>query len=216
MHCLTDSSEGLNPAIHVHPLPDLGFQGIWRKLGTFQRNFLGLEDELLISFDIDIVIVGSLKFLLERPGEPFIIARNWGRKATGSRGSGSVYRLRVGSHPEIWEDFIAAPELAINAHHGKNRLIGEQKWLDSHFKEFVFLPDNKVVSFKRHCGAKGRLFAGSFGDHWGLTTARWGYARPPAEAAIVSFHGDPLPEHVMHHRSGRWREAPFVREHWRE
>lgn len=215
-HCVTDSFEGLNQEIVPHEIPDLGIEGIWRKLMTFQKDFLGLEGELLVSFDIDVVIVGSLNFLLDRPEEPFIIAKNWGRKPGGSRGSGSVYRLRVGSQSEIWDDFISDPNKAIDNHHGKNRLIGEQKWLNAHFDEFVFFPDEKVVSFKRHCHAKGHSIGGEWGEKLGLTTAIWGKAAPPPNASVVSFHGDPLPVHVRSGRYGRWRHAPFVQQHWKE
>lgn len=213
-HCVTDDVTSVPAPIVAHELQDHGIDGIWRKLMTFQRDYLGLEGEYLVSFDIDVVITGSLDFLLERPEETFIIAKNWGRKAGGARASGSVYRLKVGSHAEIWENFIANPGDAVDNFHGKNRLIGEQNWLNAHFKEFTHFPDGKVVSFKRHCKAKGHSLLGGWGDRFGLTTACIGKATPPESASVVSFHGDPLPPDVMHGRHGRWRHAPFVAQHW--
>lgn len=209
-HCITDDAAGLDPRIQTHSLPDFGFEGIWRKLMTFQDDFLRLNGQYVVSIDLDVVIVDSLNFLAEQPDKDFIIARNWSK--SGVRGSGSLYRLKVGSHTEIWDQFITDPEKAIDNHHGKNRLIGEQKWLNAHFKEFNFLPDGKVVSYKRHCKSKGRIIR--IGNFELLNTARFGKASIPDGASLVSFHGDPGPSDVTNQASGRWRHAPFVKEHW--
>ena len=206
-HCITDDPAGLDPRIVAHPLPQEGVDGIWRKLGTFRRDFLGLEGQHVVSFDIDVVIVGGLDFLADRADEDFLVARNWSR--TGAAASGTVYRLKVGSHAFVWDRFIADPHAAVECHHGKTRLIGEQNWLQHTVGRFTFLPDGKVVSYKRHCGARGHQLLG-------LNTARWGTAVPPAGAAVVSFHGDPLPRDVMDTPHGRWRRAPFVKTHWHE
>ena len=185
-HCITDNAEGLDPAIIVHPIPDYGFQGIWRKLMTFQEDFLGLCGAHVLSVDIDVVVIRSLDFVAERADTDFLIARNW---AKGTRGSGSLYRLKVGSCPHVWNEFIANPELAIERFHGKNRLIGEQNWLENHIRNFQFFPDGKVVSYKRHCKAKGHVL--KIGPVEIFNTARFGVATPPQGAALVSFHGDP-------------------------
>ena len=49
----------------------------------------------------------------------------------------------------------ADPAAAVERHHGKTRLIGEQNWLQHKIGAFTFFPEGKVVSFKRHCGARG-------------------------------------------------------------
>lgn len=212
-HCITDDAAGLNPDVNIHQLPDLGFDGIWRKLWTFSDGFLGLDGSLVVSLDLDVVIVDSLDFIAERPELDFVIARNWSRNLEtkgGARGSGSLYRLRVGSMAEIWEQFITDPNAAIEKFHGKNREIGEQNWLENHVKEWNFFPENKVVSFKRHCGARGRKILG-------VNTAKFGAARVPVGAAMVSFHGDPLPRDLAGGESfGRWRRTPFVKDFWKE
>ena len=210
-HCITDDPDGLDDGVTVHQLPDYGVEGIWRKLMTFQEDFLGLKGKYVVSIDIDVVVVGPLDFLLERPEEDFIIARNWTR--SGTRGSGSLYRLRVGSHPEIWNEFIGDTEKAIDRYHGKNRLVGEQNWLNAHFETFEYFPDGKVVSFKRHCGSRGHIVR--LAGREIINTARFGKASPPQGAALVSFHGDPSPADVMYSYFGRWRHAPFVQEYWR-
>ena len=213
-HCITDDPAKLDSRVVVHELPNNGVDGIWRKLMTFQDNFLDLEGQFVVSLDLDVVIVDSLDFLAERPDVDFWIARNWARRKDSARASGSAYRLKVGSNAFIWERFYADVEEAVDSFHGKNRDIGEQNWLDGNIDEFTYFPEGKVCSFKRHCNAKGRHFLGEIGASIGLTTAAFGVAQPPAEAAIVSFHGDPLPPDVAMQRHGRWRRSPFVAEHW--
>ncbi len=215
-HCITDDATGLAPEIQIHPLPDNGVEGIWRKLMTFQNDFLGLQGEFVVSLDLDVVITGSLDFLLERPEIDFHIGRNWARKQNSARASGSVYRLKVGSHAFIWDRFYGDRENNVDRFHGKTRLIGEQNWLDANIKDFDFFPPGKVVSFKRHCGARGHFILGPVGEKLRWSTAAWGKATVPPGAAIVSFHGDPLPPDVSETWHGRWRHAPFVREHWHE
>ncbi len=209
-HCITDDPAGLHEAIVAHPLPDTGVTGIWRKLMTFSHDFLGLEGEWVVSFDLDLVIVGNLDFLAEQPDKTFVIGRNWSRNlksGKGARASGSVYRLKVGSHAFVWENLIADFDGAVDRYHGKNRDIGEQNWLNAHIDEFNYFPDGKIVSFKRHCQAKGHRLLG-------FNTAWFGTAQPPEPAAIVSFHGDPLAPDVRDHRYGVWRQAPFVNANW--
>ncbi len=213
-HCITDDPTGLAEEIIVHPLPDLGIEGIWRKLMTFQDDFLGLKGEYVVSLDLDIVIVDSIDFLLKQPEIDFYIGRNWARKEGSARASGSVYRLKVGSHAFVWDRFYADRQGAVDRFHGKNRLIGEQNWLDANVPDFDFFPEGRVVSFKRHCKARGHYILGPIGERFGWTTAAWGKAEVPSGASIVSFHGDPLPPDVEDSHFGRWRQAPFVSKHW--
>jgi hypothetical protein len=215
-HCITDDSRKLRSDIVVHELPDVGVDGIWRKLMSFQANFLDLQDEFIVSFDLDVVIVDSLDFLGEWPEKTFIIGRNWSRGPDAARASGTLYRLKVGSHSFIWDRFITNPEEAIDTFHGKNRLIGEQNWLNANIAGFDFFPSGKIVSFKRHCRAKGHVLPGKIGERIGFSTAIFGKASVPNAAAVISFHGDPLPPDVMSGRCGRWRHAPFVKEYWHE
>jgi hypothetical protein len=208
-HCITDNTAGLDKNIIAHPLPDYGFQGIWRKLMTFKSDFIGLEGQHVLSLDIDVVVISSLDFSARDVDRNFLIARNWTK---GTRGSGCMYRLKVGSMPQIWERFIENPELGINKFHGKNRLIGEQNWLEANIKDFHFFEDGKVVSYKRHCNAKGLVL--KIGSTEIINTARIGSAHPPENAALVSFHGEPSQNDVMNTYCGRWRHAPFIKEHW--
>ena len=210
-HCVTDSTDGLSKNIEAHPLQEIA-SGNWNKLQTFKDNFLGLNGRYLVCMDLDLVVVGDLNFLTIKPEEPFMIGKNW---AKGIRGNSSVYRVRVGELSGVWEDFIANPEENIRQHHGKNLFFGDQNWLNFKITKYAYFPDDSIVSFKRQCGAKGRVLFGEIGEKIGLTSALFGKATPPDGASIVVFHGKPNPPDVMNRRHGRWRHAPFVSEHWK-
>ena len=181
---------------------------------SFKNDFLGLQDEYVVSFDLDVVIVDSLDFLGDEPEKNLLIGRNWSSDSSRARASGTLYRLKVGSHTHIWDKFIKDPEHAIENFHGKNRLIGEQNWLSANIEQFDFFPLGKIVSFKKHCNAKGLRILGKFGEQLGISTAIFGKASFPKGASVISFHGDPLPPDVMLRRSGCWRHAPFVEQNW--
>lgn len=213
-HCITDDASGLDEGIIAHPLPEFGFSGNWRKLHTFSDNFLGLNGEYVVSLDIDLVIIDNIDFLAERPECDFIIARHGWSKTV--RAHGAVYRIKVGSNVRVWEDFIPDPERSITENQYRDRMTGEQNWLERKFEHFDFFPAGKIVSFKHDCGARSWKLFGSRGATLGITTAHFGVARAPEGAAIVSFHGTPLPRDVMHSRHRHNKRAPFVAEHWRK
>lgn len=212
-HCITDDPTGLDEGISVHPLPSHDLQGNWRKLHTFSDNFLGLNGQYVVSLDIDIVIVGNIDFLAERPECDFIIARqSWSKNV---RGHGAVYRVKVGTHTQLWDRFVADSRTAIATHHGSTMLAGEQNWLERNLETMEHFPAGKIVSYKYHCNARAHKLLGSFGARLGLTTAHFGVARLPEGAAIVSFQTRPLPREVRSSRYMHWKRAPFVLEHWR-
>jgi len=160
--------------------------------------------------DLDLIIVDNIDFVADRPEQDFVIARNWARVV---RGNSSVFRVKVGSHAHVWENFLRDPGSAIDRFHGKTRLGGDQRWLNHAIKDYAYFAEGKIVSFKKHCGAKSHAVNLPFGIT--LTTAAMGKARVPANAAIILFHGEPLPPDVASQPCGRWKHAPFVGEHWR-
>ncbi len=220
-HCVTDDATGLDSRIVVHALDDVAAApwdlGTSRKLSVFQRDFLGLEGRHLAVMDIDLVVVGSLDFLLDRPDSDFVAVRGRNQYA-GTRAHAALYRIRVGSRPAVWDDLLADPAGAIGScqhHRGSPGHVSEQRWLDRTVTDMDFFPDGYVVYFRQDCGARGRPVLGPLGRRLGLSTARWGIARVPAGARVVSFAGQAQPWLVRDGSYGTWRHAPFVREHWR-
>lgn len=210
-HCITDNSNGILSSILVHKLPDLIIKGNWQKLYTFSQDFLGLDNEYILFLDLDIVIIDSLSFVLEAPSKDLLIAKNWSSK--GCRVTSCCYRLRVGSKTNIWNEFIKSPQEAIETHHGKSSLHGDQQWVNHMLPNPDYFEANRVVSFKRHCNAKGKFVSVLGSEVW--NSARRGIASPPTGASIISFHGKPDPQDVQTSHYERWRRAPFVEEHWK-
>lgn len=211
-YCLTDDPEGLDDDIEVLPIDHMHIPGNDRKLKTFSSDFLGVPGEYVVSLDIDIVITDSIDFLADRPEKDFLIADHyWSGQAIGH---GAVYRLKVGSMAHVWERYIADPQGEAMKLRGEPPPIGEQRWLANTVPEMEFFPREKIVSFKRNCDARSFKILGSFGARLGLTTAHFGSARLPKGAAIVSFHGKPLPRDVRDGRYLQWKKARFVAEHW--
>lgn len=209
-HCMTDTAEGLSSGIVPHLLPPDHCGGNWNKLMTFQEDFLGLQGKFVVCMDIDIIVVGDLSFLADKPENDFMIVKNW---AKGVRGNSSIYRLRVGSHPHVWNDFVADPEAVVDRFHGKTRNGGDQRWMDHAVKHYEFFPEERVVSYKRHCSAKSpEIQLPLIGS---VSTGFLGEARIPENASVVLFHGTPLPTDVADSHFGRWKKASFVNEHWR-
>lgn len=209
-HCITDTVAGLDAGIVPELLPDGHFGGNWNKLMTFKPGVLGLEaGQKIVCMDLDIVIVDSIDFIADHPEQTFVIAKNW---ASGVRGNSSVYRVTVGTHDHVWNDFIRDPDYVIDNFHGKTRLGGDQRWVNHAITDYSYFPEGKIVSFKRHCGAKS-FELDLFGKK--VTTAGFGEAKVPEGAAVVLFHGDPVPPQVIHGSHGRWKKAPFVADHWR-
>ena len=218
--CLTEDPAGLDPDIEIAPLPDQGRIGNGTKLYTFSDEFLGLgPEDFVVSLDVDIVIVDSLDFLAERPDLDFVIARHRASHAD-ARGHGAVYRLRVGSHPAIWTDFIAAPEDWAARLPGKSgNAFSEQRWLEQHFEgqSIDYFPAGKIIIFRVDCKARSISHVlGRKAGLCGLTTAFLGTARLPGKGeSIVSFSGRTKPKDVLGRHHGHLKRAPFVAQHWR-
>jgi hypothetical protein len=113
--CFTDDVTGIVKGVDCRPLPK--FEGVradlaakpWRKLSLWQKNLgkdLTGRDALVL--DVDLVVVGSLDgFWAYKPGK-FAVWEN-PSKPGSDVGNTSVFRFKVGSHPEIYQHFMADP-----------------------------------------------------------------------------------------------------------
>ena len=221
VHCATDDPTGIDSDIRIHPLsdlPPLGWDaGHGNKLVAFSPDFLGLAGRHILVLDLDVVVVGSLDFVLDRPDVPFLIAPGHGQHA-GTRGHAAVYRLVVGSRSHVWDDLVADPAAAIAScphQSGVPGHLSEQMWLERTLPDMDFFPPGLVAYYRQDCRAQGRTLFGAVGRRWNLTTAMWGTATPPRGTKVVSFAGRVQPWEVAASRHGVWRRAPFVQENWR-
>lgn len=228
--CFTDDAAGVDPAVDCRPLP--AFEGVredlarkpWRKLSLWQKDLgadLAGRDALVL--DVDLVVTGSLdKFWDYEPGR-YVVWENPTKPGSGI-GNTSVFRFRVGSHPEIYNFFMAGPvrlyeedftieQEYISAVLGDGRVrprgaaSAEIQWGQD---EQAFWPKAWCRSFKK--------------DLLPVWPLRWWLVpKLPAGCSVVVFHGKPDPDEAM---VGRWpakgwkklykyvRPTPWVAQHW--
>lgn len=203
--CFTDDPTGLDPQVEAFPLPALGLplgcgDTRWRKLALFNRNLYGLQGTALF-LDLDLVIVGSLDPFFDHPGE-FVILRDDDlfrpkplRRLNSGRdrflhmvGNTSVFRYRIGSHPEVVESYAADPQSAARRYEHEQQMVSDILDRQGLLK---YWPSGWCVSFKNDCVGRGIA----------------SYLRDPAcppDARIVLFAGSPKMADVLAGRGGRW------------
>ena len=222
--CITDSSEGIDPAVDCVRLPeDPGVFGrpwpnIFVKLCLFRRGFANLQGPTLF-LDIDLLVVRELdKFFDYRPGD-FCIIHNWveRRKMIFRKlpfiGNSSCFRFDAGSDAanRVYEIFLRDKGDRTLYHPFFDH--GSQKFQTRAMAEagtVSWWPDEWVCSFKRQC-------IPLFPLNKFLTP------RLPATASIIAFHGRPdLDEAIAGYRANgdfrtthlTCRPTQWVREAW--
>mgnify|MGYP000284633957 CR=1 FL=1 len=97
MVCLTDRTEGIDPAVQCFPIPSLALpegspERGWNKLSTFEPDLYGLKGNLLF-LDLDVVIVDNIDDFFTYPGD-FLIIHDW-KRPWRVTGNSSVYRFKL-------------------------------------------------------------------------------------------------------------------------
>lgn len=147
--------------------------GWWAKLQLFQ-----VEHEQALYLDLDCVVVGSLDPLVcpRRQARQLSLPANWALSGWG--GCQSSVMSWGGNQSWLLRDFdpaqIGVPENGNCGAYGPDRLWGDQEYITSvagNPGAGVVWPMPGVYSYKYHC-------------HGG---------KPPADAAVVCFHGEPKP-----------------------
>jgi hypothetical protein len=210
--CFTDDSAGLKPEISARPLPPIDLPPshqwkAWRKISLWQRNLADLECDVLF-LDLDIVVTGPIDpFFDFEPQETYCVIENWTQMGKGI-GNTSVFRLRVGSHPEVYDTLMADPLGTVQ------RFRNSQTFASRTISRMRYWPSDWCVSFKH-----------TLMPRWPMN-----FLKPPKlpdAARVVCFTGYPNPDHA---RDGVWptktkawwkpifkhvRPTPWIAEHWR-
>jgi hypothetical protein len=204
--CLTDRSEGVRAEVQCLPIPPLALPpGIpergWTKLTTFEADLHGLRGTALF-LDLDVVIVDDITPFFEQPGE-FLIIHDW-KRPWRVTGNSSVYRFRLGAHPDVLATFRRDFE-AIRAN-----FRNEQAYLSDFLHKqgrLAYWPAAWCASWKYHCIPR---FPANY----------WRAPAIPVGARILIFHGVMNPPDALAGRSnGNWRStkpAPWIAAHWHE
>jgi hypothetical protein len=208
--CFTDDPGGLHPEISARALPPIGLPRghewkPWRKIALWQRRLDDIEGDVLF-LDLDVVVTGSIDdFFDYRPDATYCVIENWTQLGSGI-GNTSVFRLRIGAHPEVHDALIADPMGTVS------RFSNSQTFVSRTISSSVFWPPGWCLSFKE-----------DLLPAWPLNFVK--SARLPADARVVCFPGHPNPDEA---RDGIWppgtwykrlykhvRPTPWIAEHWR-
>jgi hypothetical protein len=200
--CVTDDAAGLDDDVTAVPLwddyanlPNPSFRGgpsCFRRLKLFSRDIGAVLGDRIVHMDLDIVITGDLRPLLDRP-EPFVAWRNPNPKWPLN---GSFFMLTAGAHPEVWEDFD--PDLSPAIADAAGCRGSDQGWMSFVLgrQQPTWGPEHGVWSWQDEIARRGRIGRAPF--------------KLPAGARVVVFHGPLDPWHPSAPRM-----APWIREHYR-
>jgi hypothetical protein len=219
--CLTDDSQGLDAEIEAVGIPAFGqprerwrLHGNWPKVALCAPGIFA-DDELVLYFDLDVMILGKLdRFVhraLEKPGFHHLqewnipvqrlLPRGW-RPDRG--GQGSILCFRAGEQRHIFTNFVRHGTRIIDTAKGDRSY-----WHGAAWRPYYF-PEAWTASFKHHCV-----------HTWPLNQVM--PIRPPAGPAVLVFHGKPRPAELMGSPGTHWgtkrkfgfRPVPWVVEYWR-
>lgn len=194
--CITDDAEGIDSGIEVVPLwedcsdiPNPTWRGgpsCYRRLRAFAPEFEAIAGKRYVSIDLDVVIVGDLVPVWERP-EEFVI---FDPEMRGFSYNGSMWLMTTGSRRQVWERFH--PVTSPAATHRAGLKGSDQAWI--HYVlgegEAVWKKRDGVMSYRPHIVKDYRN-------------------RLPEHAKVVAFHGKPDPWELGGDIQARWVRANY-------
>ena len=201
LHVWTEASRSVPEPYIKHSLTDWpGIAGPrkswWYKLQMFDPDhFQGR----LLYFDLDVVIMGNLDWMLELDTEYFWAIRDFRHHFRGAWWSvnSSIMIWDTGRLAYVWQDFCTHNIQAITRQHA-----GDQDYLNRVIDDKVrrYLDSNKVRSWRWEIKDGGMDFK------------RRTYRRPdagsivPPDTAVMVFHGQPKPHEI---------QDPVISTNWR-
>ena len=158
--CYTDDETGIDPNLvdareiwtDYADLADFAraSASCFRRLKMFSRDAAEWLGERIVMMDLDVVIVGDLTRLLDRP-EDFVI--NTGAVPFMPY-NGSLMLFTAGARPRLWEDFHPVESLAfarsLRQPHSDDGWIGAKLGPN----EARFTPEDGVYDFRNHIRGK--------------------------------------------------------------
>ncbi len=174
--CLSDvEPSAFTSKVWVLPLVK-NWPGWWSKIEMFNDETYAMPGDRILYFDLDTIILGSLKEIAERK-ERFIIMGDVYRRpprACAIQFQSSMMMWNARELTAIYAQFGRGNPLAIMQRY---KVIGDQGWIQSITQNSAALWEKvlpgQVVSYKRDC-----------------------QPLPPAGTRVVIFHGHPKPWQV--------------------
>lgn len=193
-HCVTDIPDHIDSRVIVHKLWDdhaslpspsgHGNPSCYRRLKMFSTEAREMFGERLLVLDLDVVIIGDMSPVWNRP-EEFLI---WGDTSPRTPYNGSMVLMDAGSRSKVWETFdpVRSPRLAA----ASGAFGSDQAWIAYCLgrSERIWGVADGVYSFRNHI----------LPNQGGL----------PKNAKIVIFHGGHDPWGPLAQR------FPWVRDNW--
>jgi hypothetical protein len=199
--CFTDDLRGIDGNIKTIALKQNGLSGWWYKPMFFDKN-LGVDGTLLY-MDLDIVINANIDHLFTYQPDKFCIIRDFNRsiRHDWNRMNSSVFRLKTGSLPYVYDNFMESHEVNIRRFHGDQDWIYEQ--VGPNKQEWVFWPDEWILSYKWEMRDRSQLVKVHGQPRNFKTTAD---PKVLPKTCIAVFHGEPHPHQC---------EDAWVKENWK-
>lgn len=171
--CFTNEAMDVDPNIELRSFPLITKSGVLPRLYMFSQD-AGLFGDQVLCLDLDVVIVGSLKKLMDYNG--LFCARSKFRPGEGHKLDGDVMGFRAGNVTEgiFWQPFVSDVKRAVHETKGRERYwmrdtIGEMADRWEHHA-----PGN-VISYKWHVRQDRKV---------------------PEGASVISCHGIPRPHEI--------------------
>lgn len=176
------------------------FPSSYRRLWLFSDEAAEVIGGTALQVDIDLVPVASWRHLFElRPEAPFIgwkPGMKWGVRE--KRVGGGTWRLRLGTHPEVWDDFARDPEAAKAEARTAGYRGSDQAWISHKLAAgcAIFDPGAGIHSIRDYTRDRGH--------RRGIVIESL-----PADACMVHFNGPEKPWHAS-----SWSAHPWLADHW--
>ena len=183
-HCLTEDSTGLDPDVHVIPLPNRpGIKTWWSKLYMFAPE-LPIQGTILF-FDLDIIIFRNIDCLFGHNPGTFQIIRDFNRCRVKDwkLSNSSCMRWEKGKLDYLWNEFSKDPGAIMTRNHGDQDYI--TKRADGDINHW---PDEWIRSYKWEMQGKTHVQV--------KNGVKYKFEKEPTiteENRVAVFHGKPNP-----------------------
>ena len=212
--CFTNEKLKVLSGIEVRPFKVVTQMGVLPRLYMFSKE-AGLFEHQVLCLDIDVVIVGSLKRIMNYKG--LFCARSKFKPGEGHKLDGDIMSFRAGEETEdiFWKPFIEDVEAAERLTGGRERYWFRHLVNDSADRWERYAPD-QVISYKRHVAMQRKKFTEGMPVSIKrdivnervrvMALKRRSNSPLPTNARIVSCHGTPRPDQI---------QKPWIKEYWK-
>lgn len=203
--CVTDDPAGIDPRVRIVPLPTrfANTPRCRRRMQIFSRDFAEQLGKRILSIDLDMVLVGDLTPIVDRP-EPLV---GW-QVQHAKVFSGSFLLMDAGVLDPLWRKFEADPEgYPKTAGHGIGKHApSDQAMLNAYLQKYWPFEVSGPVPHWTEADGFVTYYGKGYEDreHLGIGPNR---TTLPKGARIVVLGSDDLAEL----EAGR---DPWMREHW--